>query len=167
MGERVLQIGSDDPALVGALAAKVGLSGHAAIVATSVTGAEQARKAAADAGGLADIHVSQLDRLPFDDTTFDAVIVHTRSGLLQAIDQSERVRVLGECRRVLRVGGRIVLIEAGERTGLAAMLRPGPRPDPAYEAQGGATASLEAAGFRPVRLLADRDGYRFIEGLNT
>ena len=31
MGERVLQIGVDDPAVAGALAAKVGLSGNAAI----------------------------------------------------------------------------------------------------------------------------------------
>ena len=34
MGERLLQIGIDDPGLASALAAKVGLSGNAAIVAT-------------------------------------------------------------------------------------------------------------------------------------
>ena len=32
LGERLLQIGVDDPPLLGALAAKVGLSGHAAVV---------------------------------------------------------------------------------------------------------------------------------------
>ena len=167
MGERVLQIGVDDPALAGALAAKVGLSGHAAIVAADAAAAERVRAGAAEAGGLADIHVAPLDQLPFDGAAFDAVIVHSRSGLLQSVDQAQRVRVLAECRRVLRPGGRIVVIEAGERTGLTAMLRPGSKPDPAYEAQGGAMTALEGAGFRPVRLLADREGYRFVEGLNT
>ena len=32
MGERALQLGIEDPSLVGAIAAKVGLSGHAVIV---------------------------------------------------------------------------------------------------------------------------------------
>ena len=35
MGERALQIGLDNPALAGAIAAKVGLSGTAAIVVTT------------------------------------------------------------------------------------------------------------------------------------
>ena len=45
------------------------------------------------------------------------------------------------------------------------MLRRAPAAD--IVAAGTATAALEAAGFRPVRLLADREGYRFVEGLKT
>ena len=43
MGERVLQIGIDDPAVAGALAAKVGLSGHAAMALTGEPDAVKAR----------------------------------------------------------------------------------------------------------------------------
>lgn len=35
----------------------------------------------------------------------------------------------------------------------------------AFRADGGAARLLEAAGFHPVRVLADRDGQRFTEGL--
>jgi hypothetical protein len=42
-----------------------------------------------------------------------------------------------------------------------------PKQDAAYEATGGTAASLKSAGFRPVRILGDRQGYRFIEGLKT
>ena len=45
-GERVLQIGVDDASLVGAIAAKVGLSGHAAIVVATERAAAAARAAA-------------------------------------------------------------------------------------------------------------------------
>ena len=66
MGERMLQIGIDDPALAGVLAAKTGLSGHAAIVVTNEQDAERATRAAADASALADVRSTSLDRLPFE-----------------------------------------------------------------------------------------------------
>ena len=50
MGERVLQIGVDDPALASAIAAKVGLSGNAAIAVTDDRDAARAHGAAAHAG---------------------------------------------------------------------------------------------------------------------
>ena len=46
------------------------------------------------------------------------------------------------------------------------MIRPY-RPDAGYEAAGGAVAALQAAGFKPVRMLSEREGYRFTEGLKT
>lgn len=167
MGERLLQVGVDDPALAGALVAKVGLSGHAVIAAPDAASADRARAGAAEAGGLADVQVTSLRQLPFNGGDFDAIVIHSRSGLLQSLPQTERAQLLRECRRVLRPGGRIVAIENGERTGLAAVLKGGAKAYPEYEAAGGTTAALDAAGFRPVRLLADRDGYRFTEGLNT
>jgi ubiquinone/menaquinone biosynthesis C-methylase UbiE len=167
MGERLLQVGVDDPALAGALAAKVGLSGHAVIAAPDATSADRARAGAAEAGGLVDVQTTPLQQLPFNAGDFDAIVIHSRRGLLQSLSRTELSQVLQECRRVLRSGGRIVAIEGGERTGLGAVLKSGPKSFPEYEAEGGTTAALEAAGFRPVRLLADRDGYRFIEGLNT
>jgi demethylmenaquinone methyltransferase/2-methoxy-6-polyprenyl-1,4-benzoquinol methylase len=167
MGERVLQIGVDDPALSAAIAAKVGLSGHAAIAAPDIDEADRARAGAAEAGGLIDVQVVDLPRLPYADREFDAVVVHSRMGMLAGMPQADRQLTLQECRRVLRPGGRIVVIEAGERSGLTAMLKRAPKPDAVYEATGGATGALESAGFRPVRVLGDREGFRFVEGLNT
>jgi SAM-dependent methyltransferase len=167
MGERVLQIGVDDPGLTAAIAAKVGLSGHAVIAVPDLDEADRARAAAAEIGILADVQVIALPRLPCADGDFDAVVIHSRLGLLPSLSQAERQLTVQECRRVLRPGGRVVVIELGERSGLASMFARAPKPDPVYEATGGAAGALEAAGFRPVRVLADREGFRFVEGLNT
>jgi ubiquinone/menaquinone biosynthesis C-methylase UbiE len=166
MGERVLQIGIDDPGLASALAAKVGLSGNAAIVVTDDAGAERARTAAASAGVLVDVHVSPLAPLPFESDAFDLVIAHSMRGLVAALDENARTTALREWHRVLRTGGRAMTIESGAAGGLKGLLRP-PHRDDAYEASGGVVGALEAAGFRPVRILAEREGYRFAEGVKT
>jgi SAM-dependent methyltransferase len=165
MGERLLQVGVNDARLAGLLAAKVGLSGHAAMIVTDETAAARARAGIAEAGGLVDLHVTGLDALPFEPDSFDAIVVHNMDNRLASIDGGTRASVVSEWRRVLRVGGRIVVIEAGTRGGLGALLRSGPKLDADYERSGGTIATLESAGFRPVRLLGDREGYKFIEGL--
>lgn len=160
LGERVLQIGITDRRVTGALAAKPGLSGESAIVVTDEAAAEVARRAAADAGALVHVAVHALERLPFESGSFDVAVVH--AGDAQAAAGVPRAGVLGECRRVLRSGGRIVVLEAGTRTGLAGIFRARePR-------EAGATSQeLQAAGFQAVRILGDRDGCRFIEGLKV
>jgi SAM-dependent methyltransferase len=168
MGERVLQIGVNDPLLAGTIAAKVGLSGHAAMAVADRAAADRANRGAADAGGLVDVQVTPLDTLPFPEHAFDVVIINSVDGLLARLDDGMRARVLRECHRVVRNGGRVVAIEAGPRAGLAArLLRSGPPPNQGYEAHGGTAGALQAAGFRPVRLLAEREGFRFVEGLKT
>jgi ubiquinone/menaquinone biosynthesis C-methylase UbiE len=164
MGERVLQIGLNDPALAGVLVAKAGLSGHAAIAVASDAEGERARQSAAAAGALADVHVTPLHTLPFPADGFDVAVVHSADGLLASFDDGTRLRVLGECRRVLRHGGRAIVIEAQPRSGLRGLFS-APRTGAAYDQAGGSAASLEGAGFRAVRVLAERDGYRFTEGL--
>jgi ubiquinone/menaquinone biosynthesis C-methylase UbiE len=144
MGERALQIGVDDPALLGALASKVGLSGHAAIAVSDEAAAAIARGAAEKAGALVDLHVSPLHSLPIADNAFDVVVLHAKSGWFAALDSVSRVAVLGEAYRVLRGGGRLVAIEG---------------------ASGTAVDALPLAGFKAARILADREGYRFAEGL--
>jgi SAM-dependent methyltransferase len=165
MGERVLQIGIDDPALTGALAAKPGLSGHAAIAVADESAGERARNAAAEVGALADVSVTPLDALPFQAESFDSVVIHSVDGLLASLDEGYRVRVAQECRRVLRKGGRVLVIEAGPRGGLAGLLRGGAKPSSAFEDAGGSAAILKAASFAAVRLLAAREGRTFTEGL--
>jgi ubiquinone/menaquinone biosynthesis C-methylase UbiE len=167
MGERLLQVGIDDPAVLGALAAKVGISGHAAVVTIDDRTAARAQAAIADASTLADVSVTADGNLPFDDNSFDVVVVHSANGLLASLDQQVRLRLLQHVLRVTRRGGRVIVTEAGERSGVKALLAPAPKRDERYEAAGGTTAAMQTAGFKPVRLLADRDGYRFTEALKT
>jgi ubiquinone/menaquinone biosynthesis C-methylase UbiE len=163
MGERVLQIGIDDPAIAGGIASTVGISGEAAFVVADDRAAVKVRRALEKAAALAEVRVAPLDTLPFGSDAFDAVIIHGASGTLASLAGDGRERLLRECRRVLRSGGRVVAIEPGTQTGLSALLKTGPNPE--YAAAGGTVAALEAAGYKPVRLLADREGYSFTEGL--
>ena len=148
MGERVVQIGLVDLRLMTTLAAKPGLSGRSAIIVTEDRDMERAQSAAADAGVLIEARVAR-DAYPFDAGSFDVAIVH---GVTDS---------LGEVHRVVREGGRVVVVEPGTRTGLAALLGSG---GPTISADATIRA-LESAGFRAVRLLADKEGYRFIEAI--
>jgi ubiquinone/menaquinone biosynthesis C-methylase UbiE len=165
LGERALQVGLDDPAIAAAIAAKTGLTGEAALVVADDATAASARAAVANAGGLGDVHVvGALQPLPFADQAFDLIVVHTARGLLASLPRETREGVLAECRRVLRAGGRLMALETGAPTGLRGLLG-GKKLDAQYEGTGGTVAALEGAGFRPVRILGDRQGFRFIEGL--
>jgi SAM-dependent methyltransferase len=164
MGERVLQIGVDDPAVASAIASKVGLSGNAAIAVTDDREAARAQGAAANAGILVDVKVTPLAPLPFDNEAFDLVIVHSVRGLLSSLDANARLAAMREWHRVLRHGGRVMTIEPGAVSGIKSLIQPR-RSDEAYEGAGGVVGALESAGFRPVRLLADREGYKFVEGI--
>jgi SAM-dependent methyltransferase len=166
MGERVLQVGVDDPAVASAIAAKVGLSGHAAIAVVDDRDAARAQSTAASAGILVDVTVTPLASLPFDSDAFDLVVVHGMHGLVSSLDANARHAAMREWHRVLRHGGRAMTIEAGPATGIKGLMRP-PRGDAPYEAGGGIVAALEAAGFKPVRVLAEREGYRFAEGIKS
>ena len=158
MGERALQIGVDDSDLVGAIAAKVGLSGHAAVVVTEERHAEKVRAAAARAGALVDVQVAPLDSLPFGDEAFDVVVLHA-AGVNPAHAGNQSVGILRDALRVLRGGGRLVIIE-GSGSGLVTRLRMPARMDTT-----GTLSALDAAGFTATRLLAEREGYAFLEGL--
>lgn len=175
LGERLLQIGADDPTLLAQMAQKIGLSGTTVVVVTDAQAEKRAKDAAAGVGALIELHLisPQAAAIPVDDGAFDVVVVHTTQGLLAALRASggggtahpDR-ELLRDARRALRHGGRIIVVEAGPKSGLAGVLKPY-KPDQAYEAGGGTVGALEAAGFRPVRLLSERDGYRFTEGLKT
>ena len=158
MGERALQIGVDDASLIGAIAAKVGLSGHAAIAVTDERQGGRARAAAAAAGAFIDVHIAALESLPFERDTFDVVVLHAR-GVSHPLDDPASVPMLCDVLRVLRAHGRIVIIESGAH-GLLDRVRPAHRPDVS-----GTLGMLATAGFRAARLLAEREGDRFFEAV--
>jgi len=162
MGERLLQISADDTSVVGALAAKPGLSGESALVVADEQLAAKLRGSLASTGALVNISVQTSDSLPFPDASFDVIVVHNRENQLRK-GSRKATATFGECLRVLRVGGRIVVLERGAPTGLGALFRP-------RSSGGSAEATrqdLESAGFRAVRLLAERDAYLFMEGLKS
>jgi SAM-dependent methyltransferase len=160
MGERALQIGVDDRTLAGAIAAKVGLSGQAAFAVTSDAQAERARSAGATAGVLVDVQAISHDRLPFSEDAFDVIVVHAADRSLPSLRDPAGIALMREAHRVLRSGGRVVIIEGGSR-GITSMLR-GRTPMTEPETT---VAALSTAGYRAVRPLAEREGYRFTEGL--
>ena len=160
MGERAVQIGIDDAALLGAIAAKVGLSGHAAAAVADEATAATARAVAERAGVLLDVRVTSSHAMPFDSGVFDVAIVHGMHGQLSMLDDTGRSGVLRELHRVLRQGGRVVIIEPGPGGGLGAIFRSKPSPPTGPDA-------LASAGFKASRVLAEREGYTFIEGLKA
>jgi SAM-dependent methyltransferase len=149
MGERFVQIGCHDRALLSGLAAKVGLSGTAAVAAFDDAEARRAGEVGAKIGALIDTHRIEGRTLPFDSDHFDMVVVDDTNGRFAAIADQVRLDYLREARRVVREGGRIEIVE-----GTTA------RPQ-SYDA----LRDLTIAGFKPARLLAERDGFTFIEGL--
>ena len=166
LGERVLQIGVDDPKVIGLLAAKAGMSGTAASVVPDDAGARRVKGGADDAGVLVDTAVTPFGSpLPHDSGSFDVAIIHSVSGLLASLDASARDALLREVGRVVRPGGRAIVIEAGAQTGLASILRGAPAAQASFDQAGGAPAALKDAGFFPVRPLGDSEGLKFSEGL--
>jgi SAM-dependent methyltransferase len=153
LGERLLYAGSGTPALFGTLAGKVGLTGRAAAVAEQRDEVAALTQAGVDAGTLVEVERAAPTSLPFDADSFDLVVVDATSGSL-----NDAGKWLPQVLRVLRVGGRLIV---AERTGggfLGGLLKAGGH-------SGAASHMLEATGCRPARVIADRDGWRFTEGL--
>ena len=161
LGEKALQIGEGDTRVMALIAAKTGLTGTAAIVVLDDQAAARVRRAANDIGALAEVGVVDREDPP-GDAAFDVIVVHDVQHTIAAANDSVRSGWLQLCHRVLRDGGRIVTIEPGSRVGLRAWLG-GPK-GAAPAGGGGSQAALASAGFRNVRLLADREGLRFVEG---
>ncbi|MGH9237339.1 MAG: class I SAM-dependent methyltransferase [Vicinamibacterales bacterium] len=169
LGERVLQFGSGDARSIALIAAKTGLTGTAAIVVVDDHAAVRIRRAVTDAGALVDLRVVAEGRLPFDDASFDAVVIHDVSAITEG--QGDRpTHWLHECHRLLRSGGRIVTIERGTPVGLRSLFAGRPSPEDRIVRVGSGWPTFEAlraAGFTTVRDLADREGLRFTEGFKT
>jgi ubiquinone/menaquinone biosynthesis C-methylase UbiE len=159
LGSRVLQIDGGDGELMAAMAKVVGLSGQACALVQSQDDAEPFTKAAGKAGVLVEVKVGRSTSLPFDDGSFDVVVIREILGRMR---QNDRVITLQQTRRVLRVGGRCLVIEQSGRGGLGALFSRQTL-DHQYMA-GGARSALQAEGFRGVRVLSERDGVSFTEG---
>src|SRR5690606_16779819 len=137
-------------------ATKPGLTGQATAVDDSAERTARAAEAAGKEGALLDTETAPVTALPFEAGAFDIVVINH---LLPQLSEERRAACLAEAARVLRAGGRCVVIQPGRRSGLAGLF-----------GGGGAMAVeevhrlLEGAGFRAVQTLAERQGLAFVEG---
>jgi ubiquinone/menaquinone biosynthesis C-methylase UbiE len=142
------------------------MSGRAALLAATDEEAARAARAAERAGVLMEVAQAPLEAFPYDDASFDLIVINGQEGLVATMKPEQRVATLQQARRVLAPRGRIVIIERGPRAGLGALLsRSTAVVDPIYQSSGGAVTALLAEGFKAVRPLAERDGLSFFEGI--
>ena len=163
LGDRFLQIGCADGGRLAAIAAKVGLSGRAVAVVPDESAATRAQKGAARAGVLVEVELGSPTRLTADDASVDVAVLDDSGGLFSTMTPDDRTATIRELARVVRPGGRAMIIGAAPREGLTALLSRTP-PPPSLAASGAANEAL-AAGFRGVRTLAAREGLVFVEGI--
>lgn len=158
--DRLLIVGCRDPRLIAALGAKPGLNGRVCAVDDSEARTAAAARFAEREGVLMESATAPLWELPFEDAAFDVVVVQDA---LAEMTPDRRASTLQDVRRVLRPGGRCLVIEPA-RGGLGALFR-GRAGDAHYKTSGGAASALKAEGFLAVRTLAEREGRVFAEGV--
>lgn len=156
LGDSVLFLGCHDPKAIAQVAGKPGLSGRACAVDDAAARVRAAEAAAQAEGALVEASVAPLDALPYAAATFDAIIAirlvsHLASGM--------RAAAFREGFRVVRPGGRVVVVEEGRSRGLAGLFSSA-APVGAAEIE----TVLTDSGYRGVRTLADRDRLLFLEG---
>jgi ubiquinone/menaquinone biosynthesis C-methylase UbiE len=164
MGDRLVQVGCAHGGRLGAVAAKVGLSGRAVAIVPDAPSAARARKGAAEAGVLVEVEVAPPTHLPLDADAFDLALVDDTGGLLGTMRAEDRVAAIRELVRVVRPGGRVMIVGVAPRGGLGALLTRA-QSGPPFAASGLALEALKADGFRSVRTLAEREGLVFVEGI--
>jgi ubiquinone/menaquinone biosynthesis C-methylase UbiE len=160
LGDRLLIVGGSDPALIAALATKAGLTGRACVLDSSSALVTATAAAVEREGALIESFTAPPARLPFDDASFDLCVVRSIYGRLPG---DERRIAAAEVFRVLRPGGRVVIVDDAPRGGFGALFSRD-RADRSYRDEGGAAPVLQQAAFRGVRSLAEREGLVFVEG---
>ena len=98
LGKYVLQVDGGDGGLIAALAGVVGLSGQACAVVESQAEVSVFERAAASAGVLVEIKVSEYTVHPYDSGTFDLAVLKHSLGQMNPLT---RVRCLQEVFRIL------------------------------------------------------------------
>lgn len=162
LGDRLLMLGCSDIPLAAALASKVGLTGRACLLDESEDRLRAAAAAIEQEGALVESVASPMSSLPFESGSFDVVVARNA---FPAIPDGTRAAVVAEVVRVVRGGGRCIVIDDLSRSALGGLIG-GHRPE---DASPGVTAValLSGAGFRGVRTLAEREGFVFVEGVKA
>ena len=162
LGQRLLAVGTRDPALIAQLAVKAGLTGRACVVDADEETLAKAAAAIEQDGALVEPVRAPYGMWPFDESSFDVAVI---PDLLPTLTPDVRARCLTEVLRVLRPGGRVLIVERAARGGIAGMLLGGTRSSSTrYE---GPVDALRTTGFAAVRLLSETDGVAYAEGVKS
>ena len=82
--------------------------------------------------------------------------------LLHTLTPDVRARCVSEVFRVLRPGGRAIVLEPAPRGGIGALINRQVASDPNYA---GAGKGTHGEGFAAVRQIAETDGVLYVEGI--
>ena len=161
LGDRLLVVGASDPSFVAAVAAKAGLTGRACLLDDAPDLEARAAQVEAE-GALIEAFAAPPDALPLEAGTFDLVVFRH---VVPRMAEARRAAAVREAWRVLRPGGRCIIIDNLGAQGLKRLVTGG------GTAHGGdaaaAAALLQQAGFRGVRTLAEREALAFVEGVKA
>ncbi|HET7218128.1 MAG TPA: methyltransferase domain-containing protein [Vicinamibacterales bacterium] len=160
LADRVLVVGCSDPKLIAALAVKAGLTGRTVAIDDASERTKTAERIALQEGALIEAMTAPLATLPLAADTFDVVVLRD---VLRAREPNMRLPVIAEARRVLRPGGRCIVIETIGRSGVAAMF--GGKDQSGSVASAETIAELQQVGYVAVRTLAEREGLVFVEAI--
>jgi len=156
-GDRVLLVGARDAGLAARVAAATGLNGSATVLLADESRRAEMDAAAGREGALIEIVTAPAERLPFDAGSLDLVVIDNA-----ADDAAARQEVAAEALRVVRPGGRVIVVSGAKRVGLLRSFVPGPSsPTPGSPA---IVSLLTRSGARAVRVLATLEGRTFVEG---
>ena len=160
LGDRVLVVGCSDARFIAALAAKAGLSGRVCAVDASPDRATEAARVALREGALVETSSSPPTALSFEAASFDLVVLRNA---LARLESQVQMAVVQEASRVLRPGGRCMVIDTLAGDGMVSLFS---KETPVSPGDSGPTIELlKKQGFVAARLLAERDGLRFVEAI--
>jgi SAM-dependent methyltransferase len=163
LGDRLVVLGCKDPVRIAQLAVKTGLTGRACAIDAREALTTRAGDIAAREGALIETFTAPWEALPLDRESFDVAVI---DDVLAHLEAGPRMACVLDVHRVLRPGGRCLVIDPGTRGGIGRFNRgPASTPDSGYISRGGAVAALESGGFRAARVLAEREGLVFAEGV--
>lgn len=157
-GDRVLDVGCGTGVLTRLAAQMVGPSGHAVGIDPAPRMIGVARENASRTGSQAGFRLAAIERLPFDDSSFDVVL---SSMMLHHLPPDLKHDGLAEVYRVLKPGGRLVAVDIDHPANPLWWLLVWPlllMPGTASNMHGEIPGYLRDAGFDPVQIKGRRAG---------
>jgi len=159
-GDRVLVIGAGDGRLAAGVALATGLNGRTLVIDPEAGAQARVDAAAARAGALVEFTAMPAATLALDDGAFDIVVIpHELSARAP-----QRHQIVSEAARLLRPGGRVMVVERTERSGFRDLLSRESRPIITAD---DIRALLTEGGLRATRLLGEVDGIAFVEAIKA